>query len=53
MTKPCDWCDDETAAVVRVTYTDLEGTVLDMAYLCEQCCKRGATWNGKAIDAHD
>jgi len=60
--KLCDWChldsdevpvSERVHAEVRITFTDLEGVVLDFAYLCSQCAKRGATWDGRMLDAKD
>ena len=54
--KLCDWCslpEEPIPAVVRVTYTNLDGVVIDSTYLCEECKKRGAMLRGSLIDSAD
>jgi hypothetical protein len=52
----CDWCnagEKDTPVVpacVRVTFTDLEGVILDGLSLCGPCAKRGVTFDGRIAD---
>jgi hypothetical protein len=53
----CDWCkiegEDSPKANFRFSVTDLDGVVLDTLNLCDRCCKRGVTFDGKDLDASD